>query len=512
MLIEATRVTLLQLCCWVADNLFVRISMREKLGPVLLIGFTVAFLPAVAELAFGHTTVSIPVDVHFYAVGMTALGAAAASVALTAIGARLSDTRTVVIGTAFAVMAALLALHGISTPGVLFPSSQYGAVMLTGGATLPVGATILAFSVLELPRLLRGVKPLLILQAVLLTLVISVGALGLFFPSILPEVPKANSPAALSLVGAGLVMFGVLALRALRTFQLTRRVADLLVMVGLIWLGTALVASLTLGYSDLGWWLGHMFELDGILIVGIPVALDLAHTASSRPLAGDLHAADLVASEEVFLGSHVRAITLRLSEKDEYTEQHTRRVALRAVQVGEQLGLSSSRLRTLATGALVHDIGKLSVPDSILKKPGPLDSDEYELVKHHPEWGAKLIEEIGGFSESVRRLVRDHHERLDGTGYPSGHTADDIALDTRILTVCDVYDALISSRVYRPAWTSEEALALLHEESGTAFDARCVSALEEVLALESAAAQEALETTPARTSPAPTAVPANVWR
>ncbi len=93
-----------------------------------------------------------------------------------------------------------------------------------------------------------------------------------------------------------------------------------------------------------------MFELDGILIVGIPVALDLAHTAQSRPLAGDLHGADLVVAEEVFLGSHVRAITIRLAEKDEYTEQHTRRVALRAVQVGELLGLSRSRLRALAIG------------------------------------------------------------------------------------------------------------------------------------------------------------------
>ncbi len=486
--------------------------MRENLGPVLLIGFTVAAVPAIAELAFGKTTVTIPATVHFYAVGMTALGAAAASVALTVIGARLSDTRTVVIGTAFAVMAAFLALHGIATPGVLFPESQYAAVMLTGGATLPFGAAILAFSVLELPHFLRGVKPLLILQAVLLTLVISIGALGLFYPNILPEVPKANSPVAIALVGAGLVMFGILALRALRTFQLTRRAADLLVVIGLIWLGTALVASLTLGYSDLGWWLGHMFELDGILIVGIPVALDLAHTASSRPLAGDLHAADLVASEEVFLGSHVRAITLKLAEKDEYTEQHTRRVALRAVQVGERLGLSSSRLRTLATGALVHDVGKLSVPDAILKKPGPLDSGEYEIVKRHAEWGAKLIEEVGGFSESVRRLVRDHHERLDGKGYPSGHAAEDIALDTRILTVCDVYDALISSRVYRAAWTSEEAMALLREESGTAFDARCVSALDEVLAAESAAAREALDPASERLSPSPTSVPANVWR
>ena len=103
-------------------------------------------------------------------------------------------------------MAALLALHGISTPGVLFPSSQYGAVMLTGGATLPVGAAILAFSVLELPRFLRGVKPLLILQAVLLTLVISVGALGLFCPEHPAGGAEGEQPAcACLLVGAGLV-------------------------------------------------------------------------------------------------------------------------------------------------------------------------------------------------------------------------------------------------------------------------------------------------------------------
>src|SRR5262249_52041559 len=148
----------------------------------------------------------------------------------TLVGARLNDTRTVMIGTAFAVMAALLALHGIATPGVLFPANQYAAVMLTGGATLPVGAVILAFSLVELPRFLRGVKPLLILQAVLLGAVIAVGMVALFAPEVLPEIPKANSPVAMSIVAAGLVMFGVLALRAQRTFQLTRRVPDLLVV------------------------------------------------------------------------------------------------------------------------------------------------------------------------------------------------------------------------------------------------------------------------------------------
>ncbi len=283
---------------------------------------------------------------------------------------------------------------------------------------------------------------------------------------------------------SGLALFAILCWRALRTYLLTRRVADLLVAIGLVWLGTALVAALTMGYSDLGWWLGHMFELDGIMIVAIPVALDLAHTAQARPLAGDLHAADLVASEEVFLGSHVRAITLRLAGKDAYTEQHTRRVAQRAVQVGEELGLSRRRLRALAIGGLVHDIGKLSVPDSILKKPGPLNDHEYVVIKRHPEWGAKLLDELGGFPDSVRRLVRDHHERLDGTGYPSGATADELALDTRILTVCDVYDALISPRVYRAAWAHEDAMTLLRSEVGTAYDERCVEALGRLLAGE----------------------------
>ena len=90
------------------------------------------------------------------------------------------------------------------------------------------------------------------------------------------------------------------------------------------------------------------------------------------------------------------------------------------MQVGEELGFSASRLRTLAIGGLVHDIGKLSVPDAILKKPGPLDDDEYAIVREHAEWGTKLLDELGGFPDAVRSLVRDHHERLDGKGYPRG--------------------------------------------------------------------------------------------
>jgi HD-GYP domain-containing protein (c-di-GMP phosphodiesterase class II) len=166
---------------------------------------------------------------------------------------------------------------------------------------------------------------------------------------------------------------------------------------------------------------------------------------------------------------------------------------MRAVQVGELFGLSPGRLRTLATGGLVHDIGKLSVPDAILLKPDSLTEDEYAVIRKHPEWGVHLLVELGGFSEGALRLVRDHHERLDGAGYPRGLVAAEIDLDTRILAVCDVHAALISSRVYRPAWDHEAAMALLHGESGTAFDPRCVEALERVLVREGIGRPETLD-------------------
>jgi HD-GYP domain-containing protein (c-di-GMP phosphodiesterase class II) len=463
-----------------------RSGLRERLLPVLVVGAAAAATPAAIQVVWGDVTVHLTGKMHFYSVGFSALVAAAAALGLTVMGARRSDTRTVLVGTAFAVMASLLALHGFATPGVWFGNN--GVIALTGGATLPVGALILAVSVLPLPRVFQSVRTLLVLQGVSLAIVFALGFSALVWPSLVPSVPAPNSSAAMVLLAVGLAAYGLLALRALRTFLLTQRVLDLVVVVGLVWLATALIPALTMDFTQLGWWIGHEVELDGILLVGIAVAIDLARAAQSRPLAGDLRGADLVAAEDIFLGSHVRALTVRLADKDEYTERHTRRVALLAVRVGEQLGLSANRLRTLAIGGLVHDIGKLAVPDAILKKPAALDDDEYEVVQGHPEWGNKLLSELGGFSHAVRHLVRDHHERLDGAGYPRGLSADEIDLDTRILSVCDVYDALISKRVYRPAWTHEDAMALLRRESGAAFDPRCVAALEQVVAGETAVA------------------------
>jgi HD-GYP domain-containing protein (c-di-GMP phosphodiesterase class II) len=461
--------------------------LRDRIVSLSLLLGACAVVPAGLLHFFGSREVHISSEVHFLPIAVSAGLAAAAAVVLTVVGTRRGDGRAVLVGTAFSVMAALLAVHGITTPG--FIAGDNGVVAFSGAATLPVGGAVLALSALPEIRRPRNVRPLLWLQAVLLLLVIGLGAAGILAPSIVPGVPETRSTAAWIVLAVGLVFFGVLSIRAARTYLLTRRRADLLVVLGTVVLAVALVPAFIWGYMELGWWLGHLFELIGIGLVGVPVALDLHRGAQSRALVGDLRAAELVRSADAYLGPSVRALLVRLAEKDAYTETHTRNVALRAVQVGEELGLPHSRLRELAIGALAHDVGKLSVPNAILQKPSSLTDEEFAVIKRHPEWGWQLLRELGGFSKLAERLVLDHHERIDGSGYPRGLLGDEVDLETRILAVCDVFDALMSERVYREAWSRDDAMALLLRDAGTTFDSRCVSALAQVLAREDGAPQ-----------------------
>jgi putative nucleotidyltransferase with HDIG domain len=466
-----------------ADEDSMRLLLRDRLVPlVTLIGAGAVFPGASLHFLAHDAPTHLGNKVHFIGVGISAVAATLAAFALTLVGVRREDGRVVLVGTAFTVMAALLAIHGLSTPGVIIGNN--GVIALTGAATLPVGGAVLALSALPGLRRPQGIRGLLVLQAICVVGVVGLGVTGMAAPSLVPSVPEPATRPAFVALSVGVFFYALLILRALKTYLLSRRAADLAVVIGVAWLTAALPAALLLDYEDLGWWLGHGFELAGIVIVGTAVALDLNRAAQSLPLVGDLRAADLVTEEEAFLGARVRALTLRLHAKDESTEEHTRRVALRAVQVGEELGLAPGRLRALAIGGLLHDIGKLSVPERILKKPGALEDEEFAVIKRHPEWGLKLLRELGGFASSVHELVHDHHERLDGKGYPRGLSGCDLALDTRILTVCDVYDALVSPRVYRPAWSHGAAIALLREEAGAAFDERCVAALEAVLRRE----------------------------
>jgi putative nucleotidyltransferase with HDIG domain len=456
-----------------------RSRWHNRLGLGHLLAAAAAAVPMLVIALVGKTPVELSPEAHFFPVVIAAGTAAMVAAGLTMAGVRARDGRAILLGTAFSTTTALLAVHGFATPGVIV--GMNGVIALAGGASLPVGASLLALTALPGLRRPRRIAPLLVLQATLGIGVLALGALALAVPSLVPMVPQAGSPPALALLAWGLFCLAVLAHRAVRTHALTQRSTDLLVVAGCAWLAVSLYGGLVMGPGNVGFYSGHALELGGIALIGIPTALDLMSGGASRPLVGDLTATELVASEEAYLGMRVRSLLVRLADRDTSTEEHTRRVALLAARVGEELKLPPALRRQLAVGGLLHDIGKLSVPLDILNKPGSLDDAEFAEIRKHPEAGRRLLDELGGFSETVRRLVSDHHERLDGTGYPRGLKGADLTIETRILAACDVYDALVSDRVYRAAWTPERALALLHEESGTGFDPKVVEALERVV-------------------------------
>ncbi|HEX4011590.1 MAG TPA: HD-GYP domain-containing protein [Solirubrobacteraceae bacterium] len=452
---------------------------RSRL-PVALVLVGAALFPALLIGIAGTHMLMFPAAFHMIVVGLAGALAGAAAITMSIIAARLNDGRAVLLGMAFAVIAEMLVVHALATPGALLGDN--GVVQVAGAMNLPVGGTILAASGLPLLRRPRHASLVLRVEVVVVVALAVVGAVALAFAAQIPVVPNPSTTAANVIFAVAVVPLVLLAWRAARTYLLTRRRSDLIVAVGVVWLIGAQYALLHYTMMDAAWWGAHLLEVTGIGMVGIPAALDLRHGVASRPLVGDLRAAHLVEHEEAFLGGRVRALLVRLGEKDPSTEGHTRRVATLAVSIGERLGLPEGRLRQLALGGLLHDMGKLSVPNEILNKPGRLTDEEFAEIRRHPGAGRELLTELGGFPALVLDLVESHHERIDGGGYPNRVPADELDLEVRILTVADVYDALTADRVYREAWPAERALGLLEDETGTAFDVECVAALRGLVA------------------------------
>jgi diguanylate cyclase (GGDEF)-like protein/putative nucleotidyltransferase with HDIG domain len=181
---------------------------------------------------------------------------------------------------------------------------------------------------------------------------------------------------------------------------------------------------------------------------------------------------DHASEEEIIEAVHALAATV--DARDHYTYGHSKKTSEYAVRIAQELGYSADRIAKLRAAALLHDIGKIRVPDNILFKPGPLASDEWVAIREHPKFGVAILKHIKGLSGCVP-IIQHHHEHFDGQGYPAGLKGDDIPFDARILAVADAYDAMTSPRPYRPnKLLHEDALRELIRCSGTYFDPEVV--------------------------------------
>ena len=174
--------------------------------------------------------------------------------------------------------------------------------------------------------------------------------------------------------------------------------------------------------------------------------------------------------------AEIRGLVKALAEADGDTYRHSLEVAATATVVGERLGLARTEVVEVELGALLHDVGKLRLPPHILGKPGSLTEDERRLVRLHPEWGAEMVGRIPGL-EAVALIVRLHHERPDGTGYPHGLSRERIPMASRIVSVCDAYGAMTKRRPYSEPLDVDTALLELSRHAGTQFDPDAVEAL-----------------------------------
>lgn len=185
--------------------------------------------------------------------------------------------------------------------------------------------------------------------------------------------------------------------------------------------------------------------------------------------------------DEDYLDDIAAAFGQVVDSKSPYTSGHSARVALYTDMIGEALGLSEQRRRWLRRGALLHDVGKLGVSNSVLDKAGALDRSEWDAVKQHAEYSERILSRISAFQE-LALVAGAHHERLDGTGYPRGLKADEINIETRIITTADIFDAITAERPYRGAIPIPKALEMMEQTVGTALDPECFDALKRAIA------------------------------
>ena len=420
---------------------------------------------------------------HFYIVSAVALPAIGIAVAVGIAGSRLRDIKVTVLSLAFVSLAAVFAVHGLATPHLLVHTTRLASI--TSPLSVLLASIWLWLSTLpsdhKIMQFFAGLRNRIVLVWTAILAVFGIAALLL--DEWIESVPLRQTQWNVLTASAVILFSCVSAWRYFQAYRYSRFPLQIAVVYGCALMAASIIVMVVGELWRLSWWLYHFLLLAAVIVMVVGL---LRQHAGIRPFPAALRAlftTDPVERVTSSLSPGVRALIQATESRDPYTAGHNFRVTLYALKIGEELGLSPDQMRALARGTIVHDVGKIRIPDAILNKPGKLTPEERAVIEQHPMVGYEICRLLGFMKEELD-IIRFHHERWDGTGYPEGLAGEQIPLLARVVAVADVYDALTSNRAYRPACTHEETLELIRKGRGTHFDPRCVDAWLRICARE----------------------------
>ncbi len=513
------------------------------LVPLLLPLLVFAWLTANPRVNAGA---AVPVWHVYIVLPITVLATLLAAVVLrTAL--RLRHTPTFFLGVAYLSIAGIFLVHGLSTPGIF--RGENHLIEVSAWLAMLLGGVFLSLSIWGegMPHLHRVSDRMPLALSVVVAALVAYAVVGLALtpparPSLVagdaagyqgtvadddtyggyggyaataaagPSGAATPAPSGdevrLPALSAGefvLLLGGVLLYGAALFGYWRRYLQTELPLVGAIAVSAALLLDahicMLLGTPwRLNWWLYHVLILTGFSVGAGAV---LWETYRGRKLHRVIEGMYVLRNEvqlELEYTDTIAIMAAATEVKDRTTQGHTLRVAQLSCRLGRELGLSPTRIRVLARAGLLHDVGKLQIPDAILKKAGALTPEEFEVMKQHPLLGHGMLRSIGHLEAEISILVA-HHERLDGTGYPFGRLGHEVPFEARILSVADFFDALTADRPYRKALPWDVALEIVERAAGSHLDPECVQALVHLIATDPRSIVEALSLQPAAPRP-----------
>lgn len=432
---------------------------------------------------------------HFYMVSVISLFALVLAVAVGIVAIRQRNIKISFLSLSYVSLAALFVLHGLSTPGFLMHHSSIAG----NAAQLSVLIAVIWLWLSSLSADLFIMKWFAKWQRWLLpvwVVALSIICFAIWhYPDLLQEA-HLSEDLTKWIVSAFVVGLNLWTMyRYLQIFLSSRFPLQLAIVYSAGWMIIAQFIIATGEAWRVSWWLYHFMLLASVIVMVGGIVRQYMSSKSITASVKLLFRANPRDWINTHMSPSVKELIMTTEAKDSYTAGHNYRVALYALKLAEEIGLSSIQLRAIAQGGLVHDVGKLRISDRILNKPGKLTPEERLVIEQHPVSGYDLCRRLGFMPEELG-IIRSHHEKWDGSGYPDQLAGEQIPLLARVTAVADVYDALTSSRSYRKAMSHEAAMDIIQSESGKHFDPECVEAWVRLAAEQPEFFKETLRNTP----------------